>query len=164
MPPEFTGGLNNRAVASLKSFLASGGKLVFLNRSSDFAIKNLGVAAVDTVSGLDEEDFYSPGSLLWVTLENHPLAYGLPRRIAIWSQGSPAFTSGRPANAETVARYPGTGILASGWLLGAQHIAGKAALLDVPFGQGHAILFGMRPQYRGQSYDTFQIFFNALVR
>jgi hypothetical protein len=30
-------------------------------------------------------------------------------------------------------------------------------------GQGHVILFGMRPQYRGQSYQAFKLFFNALV-
>ena len=30
-------------------------------------------------------------------------------------------------------------------------------------GQGHVILFGMRPQYRGQSYQTFKLFFNSLL-
>jgi hypothetical protein len=25
------------------------------------------------------------------------------------------------------------------------------------------LLFGMRPQYRGQSYQTFKLFFNSLI-
>jgi hypothetical protein len=35
--------------------------------------------------------------------------------------------------------------------------------VDAKFGQGHAILFGMRPQYRAQSYQAFKLFFNALL-
>src|SRR5258708_10171101 len=41
-------------------------------------------------------------------------------------------------------------------LLGEKYIAGKAALLDVPAGRGRIIMFGMRPQYRGQSYQNFR--------
>jgi glutamine amidotransferase-like uncharacterized protein len=62
-----------------------------------------------------------------------------------------------------VARYPDAQILASGWLLGEKLLAGRAALVDARVGQGHVILFGMRPQYRGQSYQAFKLFFNALV-
>ena len=40
----------------------------------------------------------------------------------------------------------------------------RAALIDVAMGKGHVILFGMRPQYRAQSYQCFKLFFNSLVR
>ena len=54
-------------------------------------------------------------------------------------------------------------VLASGWLVGEKVISGKVAMIDAPMGPGHVVLFGMRPQYRAQSYLTFKMLFNALV-
>jgi hypothetical protein len=88
-----------------------------------------------------------------------PLTRGLPENIAIWSEQSPAFTSDQPS----VATYPADAILASGWLLGGNLIANKSALIDAKVGEGHIVLFGMRPQYRAQSYQAFKLFFNALI-
>ena len=63
-----------------------------------------------------------------------------------------------------IARYPGRGedILLSGFLQGADAIAGKAAAIEAPVGRGRVVMFGFRPQYRGQSYGTFPMLFNAL--
>jgi hypothetical protein len=160
MPPEYTGGLGPKGAAALQEFAGAGGTIIFLNHSSDYAIEQLGVKAKNVLTGVPDRDFYSPGSLLNVQLDRqHPLCYGLPDSIAIWSEGSPAWDT----QEKTVARYPDTGILASGWLLGEPVIARRSALVDAKLGSGRVILFGMRPQYRAQSYLTFKLFFNALL-
>jgi hypothetical protein len=114
--------------------------------------------------GIPNRDFYSPGSLLNVRLDpTHPLSYGLPKEIAIWSEGSPAFEIPVSSRDRAVITYAGSNVLASGWLLGEKYLVNRPALVDVPVGSGHVILFGMRPQYRAQSYQTFKLFFNSLL-
>jgi len=161
MPAEYAGGLGLKGRDQLKEFASTGGVLVFLNEASEYAISRLGVQAKTVTPARGESDqFYSPGSLLNVKIDQRSkLAYGLPAEMTIWSEHSPAWETALPV----VARYPESGVLASGWLVGEKVIAGRAALVDAPIGEGRAILFGMRPQYRAQSYLAFKMFFNALV-
>lgn len=160
MPPEYTGGLKGAPTQTLRDFASGGGTLIFLNRAAEYATRVLGVAARDVVHGVSNREFYSPGSLLNVRIDpHHPLCLGLPEEIAIWSEHSPAWETQESAPA----RYPEANLLASGWLLGEKYLARNVALVDARLGAGHAILFGMRPQYRGQSYQTFKLFFNALL-
>ncbi|MCS7025076.1 MAG: M14 family metallopeptidase [Bryobacteraceae bacterium] len=164
MPDEYVGGLGETGAQALRQFAEQGGKIIFLNDSTEYAVKHLALPVKNSVGGVSSRDFYSPGSLLWVTLElKHPLTRGLPEQIAIWSEGSPAWEIPTAANIRSLAQYPPSQILASGWLLGEKFLAGRSALLEVSLGSGRVYLFGMRPQYRAQSWQTFKLLFNALV-
>jgi hypothetical protein len=164
MPPEFTGGLETKGADALREFASAGGTLIFLNRASEYATSQLGVAARNVVHGVSNSEYYSPGSLLNARLDpRHPLAAGLPEDLAIWSEQSPAWDIQGDTQESAPVRYPDTNLLASGWLLGEKYLARKAALVDARLGAGHVILFGMRPQYRAQSYQTFKLLFNALL-
>jgi len=48
-------------------------------------------------------------------------------------------------------------------LIGEKHLQGKAAALDVELDQGHVVLIGFRPQWRGQPFGTFRIVFNSAL-
>ena len=39
---------------------------------------------------------------------------------------------------------------------------GRSALAEIPYGQGKIILIGFPVYYRGQSYATFRLLFNAI--
>ena len=164
MPEEFVGGLGEKGRDALREFVREGGTLVCLNHSCEYAIEQLGLRLKNVVRGLSNQEFYSPGSLLKVALDrNHPLSLGLPGELTVWCEGSPAWDVPEDSPARVVARFPSAGVLASGWLLGEKYIAARAALVDYPYGAGRVVLFGMKPQYRGQSWQTLKLLFNAFL-
>jgi Zinc carboxypeptidase len=166
MPSEYTGGIGKEGVANLRKFIEDGGTLVFLNRASNFAIEQFNLPIKDVTLGLNRKDFYIPGSILRTELDtNHKIAKGMEKESIAWFENSPAFEVLDKTNVEIIASYPkeSKDILLSGWALGTEKIAGKAALVQVNVGKGKIVLFGFRPQYRGQSLATFPLFFNAIA-
>ena len=69
----------------------------------------------------------------------------------------------RSQDVEIIATYVERDILQSGWLLGEQVIAKKAAAVTVKHGAGKVVLIGFRPQHRDQTHGTFKLVFNALL-
>jgi hypothetical protein len=164
MPPEYVGGLGDAGARTLTAFAEAGGSLLFFNDSTAYAIGHMNLPVRNGLRGLSARDFYCPGSLLNVSLDSsHPLAQGMPPKLPIWFEASPAFDIPDGSPARAVATYSSSGTLASGWLLGEKHLSNRAALVDVPMGKGRAVLFGMRPQYRAQSYLTMNFIWNALA-
>jgi hypothetical protein len=80
-------------------------------------------------------------------------------RVAQQTGGSAA---SRPRVVMQFAQDPGQ-LLLSGTLAGGQALAGRAAAIDEKIGNGHVVLFAIRPFWRWQTQGTFGLGFNAIM-
>jgi hypothetical protein len=64
-----------------------------------------------------------------------------------------------------VMTFPSNGdeMLLSGVLVGGPSLAGRAQVIDAPVGQGHVVMFAIRPFWRWQTQGTFFFGFNAIL-
>ena len=165
VPPRYEGGIGATGVRAVDRFVRSGGTLVTLNQSSAFAIEDLHLPVKNVVGELPRRDFFVSGSLLEVTTDPaHPVMAGMPERAKVFVDRSPVFTTLEGFEGTALAKYSKQGSpLLSGYLLGEEHLQGYAAALDVHHGDGHVVLIGFRPQWRGQPFGTFRVLFNAAL-
>jgi len=179
MPEPYVGGLGLEGATALEQYVEEGGTVVAFDQASNFAIEQFGLPVKDVAEGLSDSEFFIPGSLVRATVTTeHPLAYGMQDTVAASFSQSRAFKAVRqdrmgeggredtklpePPPVEVVARYAETDLLMSGWALGEkEHIGGEAALMRVRHGKGDVVLFGFRPQFRGQPRGTYKLVFNA---
>lgn len=165
LPGQYVGGIGEQGVESLREFVAGGGTLITFNNASLFAIEQLGLPVTNVLANLKQDAFYCSGSLLRVELSssNLPGLWGLPRDPVVMFERGPAFDTKPGFRGAVLASYPANvSPLASGYLLHPERIEGKAAALEVAYGQGRIFLFGFKPQWRGQSHGTYKFFFNAI--
>jgi len=164
-PAAYAGGLGSAGVDALRQFVQDGGTLVALNDASRFLIQTLLLPVRNVTEGVSDDEFYAPGSIFRLELDTSAAeAHGMSPRSIAWYEGGPAFDVLDSAQVRVIGRYPTdpAALLLSGWVLHPERVAGRAALVEVKVGQGKAILFGFRPQYRGQSLATFPLLFNSL--
>lgn len=180
MPEEYTGGIGLEGTLSLKKYTEQGGTLLAFDAASDFLIEQLGLPLKNVVSGLADEEFFIPGSLIksTVNIEN-PLAFGMQDTVAVSFNRSRAFEIERQsrhgeggfeeiadapkAPVDVIATYADSDLLMSGWAMGEdKYLSGKPSMVRVTYGSGQAILFGFRPQFRGQPRGTYKLVFNSL--
>jgi hypothetical protein len=165
IPGEFAGGIGATGVEALREFVRDGGTLIAFNNASPFAIDQLHLPVTNVLAGVTAEQFYCSGSLLRVELRDtgHPAAAGLPREPIVMFERGPAFDTKTGFRGNVLASYSReNNPLASGYLLHPERIQGKAAALEVFYGDGRVYLFGFRPQWRGQSHGTYKFVFNAI--
>ena len=146
--------------------MRAGGTLVALSGGAVAAIDQLKLPVKNVLSGVNRQQFFARGSVMRVTTDpSQPVMAGMARESDIFVFGSPAFETTVGFDGAVLASYPAEGSpLRSGYLLGEKHLQGKAAALDVKQGDGRVILLGFRPQWRGQTFGTFRVLFNAMLR
>jgi hypothetical protein len=158
-------GATTAGVSALDEFVTSGGTVLGFNSAATALATALNLPVRNALAGVASTEFYCPGSILGVEVnKSHPIAQGFVAPTpGIWFESGPAFEITDPAAATAVLTYPASGDpLLSGWLLGGSKLNGKAALVDVKRGQGHVVLYGFRPQYRGQPNATFPLIWSAI--
>jgi hypothetical protein len=177
--PEYTGGIGVQGAARLDSFVREGGTLIAFDAATELPVQFFPLSlrallrpATDSseAAAPEQEDagsFKCPGSLLRITVDNsQPLAFGMPKEAIAFSTGGQAFEVSDPGNGNrrihVIASYATSDLLASGWVSGERLVLGKAALVEASYEKGRVVLFGFRPQFRGQPFGTFKLLLNAI--
>jgi Zinc carboxypeptidase len=163
--PEYAYQLTATDLQQFEQFIRRGGTLVCLSTASTFAIQQFKLPVRNVVAGLRSDEFFLRGSIVEVTTDpSHPVMAGMPEKAAVFVDGSPVFEPDAGFNGTVLAKYQQAGSpLLSGYLIGENYLQGKAAALDVPLGDGHVVLIGFRPEWRGQPFGTFRVLFNAAL-
>src|SRR5215217_4208809 len=163
MPQEYTGGITEAGVKNLKEFVNNGGMLICFDNACDMAIKEFNLPVRNTLEGVRSSEFYCPGSIVALDIDNkNPIGSSLPPKLPAYFINSSAFAAAADANVRVIARYAKENVLLSGWLLGEDKLSGQIALAEVNVGKGRIVLFGFRPQHRGQAWATLPFIWNAL--
>jgi hypothetical protein len=162
LPAPWSGGLGDPGARALRDFVRNGGRLVAIEEATELAIDLLGLGVNNAVERLPAQEFYVPGSIVSLDLERHPLTAGMDLRVHGWYwRSSRAFDVTDPT-IRVAARYGRGNPVASGWILGPRHLAGRPAVVEAHVGRGSVVLFGFQPNYRGQTVATWPLLFNAL--
>ncbi len=167
--PQYAGGIELDGLDQLDRFVKDGGTLIALDSATELPIEYFALPVKNVVKSSGNR-FYSPGSLLRVTVDTtSPLAFGSPKNAIVFSSGGEAFTiTLAPAynrgdrEIHPVVSFAAKDLLASGWVSGEKQVHRKHALVEARHGKGRVILFAFRPQFRGQSYGAFKFLLNAI--
>jgi Zinc carboxypeptidase len=125
----------------------------------------------------------TPGSHLRVTFDRpeHPIAYGYPEHTYVFRQNFPLYDAPRrwlrmayctscldgPEDRSGIVMEwgdrDGAPLLVSGQVWGEQGLIGRPAILDMPVGRGHVVLFNFNPMHRDMNRGDHRLLWNALL-
>jgi hypothetical protein len=163
---DITGGMGLQGVAEFDKFVNEGGVLLTLGASSFFPAEMGITRAVDAAR--TTAAFYAPGPIVEAEIlkPTHPIFYGYEKTTVPvrWAGGPLLRATGTEGRNWTIMRFPGgDGAVLSGLMRNAAETRGRPAIMDVPVGQGHVVLFATNPAYRWQNLGEFNMLANAIL-
>lgn len=164
---------SERTIPQLRAFVEQGGHIIAIGSSASNLARQFGLPVASALVEVGEDGrerplpdtkFYIPGSVLSAKVEQGPLTIGMPDRVDVMFDNSPAFRLTQDLPEAVAMFFDSERPLRSGWAWGQEALQGSAAVLDLPMGQGRVVLCGPELLFRAQPHGTFKLVFNALMR
>jgi hypothetical protein len=163
---DITGGMGLEGVVEFRKFVDAGGVLITLGTASAFPAE-FGITR-DVEATRTSPQFYAPGPIVEAEILRpaSPIFYGYTEKTipVRWANGPLLNVPERDREQQVLMRFPGgDASVLSGLMRGANEIRGRAAVVDVPEGNGRVVLFATNPCYRWQNFGEFNMLFNAVM-
>jgi hypothetical protein len=172
-------GMGYDGLKNLKAFIDAGGVFVTEGTTAAFPID---MAITRRVSIRRTSELLARGTVLKAVVKDgsSPIAYGYPDELAVYFSQAPVFSVSADLTSpfipdwlkddiwekevpRVVLSFADEGVLMSGMLRGEGEIAGTPAVIDVPVGEGHVVLFANRPFWRWQTHGSHALVFNTIL-
>ena len=178
-PPEVLKGIGDDGMQKILKFLDEGGIIISWGESTALFFgpltlkkengekENFQLPCKDLSEDLKKKNFFCPGSLLQADLlQDHPLTYGLPQKVGVFSRGNPVLATSIPhfdMDRRVIGSFPEKDILMSGYIENEEALSNKPAMVWIKKGKGQLVLFGFNPQFRASTTGTYKLLFNSLL-
>ena len=165
VPGQYAGGIEQDGLNNLRDFVQSGGTLVAFNQAASSLIPLLSLPVKNVLQGIGNDKFYCAGSLLRVEMQHSdlPINFGVPQSPVVMFERGPAFETLPGFKGAVLAKYAKeTDPLESGMIIHSEVLHDKISALQLSYGRGRILLYGFKPQQRGQAHGTYRYLFNAL--
>ena len=172
-------GMGYEGLKNLKDFISAGGVFITEGATARFPID---MAITRRVSIRRTNQLLVRGSVLKAVVEDgsSPITYGYSETLPVYFSRGPVFTVSKDLSSpfipdwlkdeywekeipRVVLAFAKEDILMSGMLRGEAEIAGAPAVIDVPVGQGHVVLFANRPFWRWETRGSHALVFNTML-
>jgi hypothetical protein len=179
LPAEYRSTLSKQGQSRLGSFLEAGGIVVSWGRSTalfldgleaganDGDAEKVELPARDIAKQLADRGLYVPGSMLRTRLiADHPLTWGMPAEVGVFSHGRPVFATSIPIldmDRRVIATHPEGDLLLSGYAEEVELLSRRPVMVWLRKGRAQLVLFGFNPQFRASTPVTSKLLFNALL-
>ncbi len=174
-------GIGLEGMAALSQWIAAGG-VVITEGATSAVFTDYGVTrGVDITPA---KQLRASGGIYRAVMKDarSPIAYGYADTLAVYFNQSPLFQVDTstdvpedqdPDLTAQQARMRPRVVLSfhqkrdslrlSGLLVNGEELAGRPAVLDAPVGQGHVVLFAIRPFWRWETQGSFALVFNTIM-
>ncbi|MDX1396586.1 MAG: M14 family metallopeptidase [Gemmatimonadota bacterium] len=157
--------------AAIQEFLADGGSIVTIGNATRLG-RGLGLPLEDHLEDASREEYYVPGSILEVAIDEDALVTaGMTSPLMVSFNNSPVFKpmaassqdSDRAGTVDPIAWFDQDRPLRSGWAWGQERLNGGVTMGQADVGEGTIYLFGPLITRRAQPHATFKLLFNAIA-